>query len=153
MIVVSDTSPITALLAVKQERLLRLLFREVVIPRAVREELMRWHQSIPDWLRVADVRNEAEALRLAQIVDQGEAEAIELAKELGADRLLIDERKGRRLAMDEGVRVLSLVGLALLAKKKGLIISARDFLRQLETEAGVFLAAKIRERALQSVGE
>ena len=36
-------------------------------------------------------------------MDAGEAEAIELALELYADRLLLDERKGRKLALQEGV--------------------------------------------------
>ena len=56
MIVVSDTSPITALMAVGQEELLRLLFGEVNIPQAVGEELMRGHGAFPTWLRVEPVR-------------------------------------------------------------------------------------------------
>jgi hypothetical protein len=40
MIVVSDTSPITALLAVEQVELLKQLFGEVVIPNAVEVELL-----------------------------------------------------------------------------------------------------------------
>ena len=39
MIVVSDTSPITALLAVEKADLLKQLFGEVVIPNAVETEL------------------------------------------------------------------------------------------------------------------
>src|SRR5205823_2843711 len=105
MIVVSDTSPITALLAVGAESLLAQLFTEVVIPSAVRDELIRSHSSLPPWLKVEVVRNPTKAARFARTVDIGEAEAIELALELHADRLLIDERKGRRLASQEGIPV------------------------------------------------
>jgi len=119
MIVVSDTSPITALLGIGEAELLPKLFGEVIIPEAVRDELLRGHDALPSWLRVEAVGNRDEALRLAELVDRGEAEAIELAKELRADRLLIDERKGRRLAEQESVPVIGLVGVVLLAKTKG----------------------------------
>jgi hypothetical protein len=83
----------------------------------------------------------------------GEAEAIELAKELHADRLLIDERKGRRLALQEGVAVIGLRGVVLLAKRNQLIPSARILLQRLESQAGMYLAAPVRETALKRVGE
>jgi len=47
MIVVSDTSPITALLTVGAEVLLPRLFDEVIIPGAVRAELLRSHPDLP----------------------------------------------------------------------------------------------------------
>ena len=47
MIVVSDTSPVTALLTVGQANLLVKLFEEVVIPPTVRDELTRCHPSLP----------------------------------------------------------------------------------------------------------
>lgn len=84
MMVVSDTSPLTALLTVGEADLLPRLFAEVVIPQAVRDELLRSHSFLPTWLRVEAVKNRAEALRIAEVVDAGEAEAIELAKELHA---------------------------------------------------------------------
>jgi predicted nucleic acid-binding protein len=76
-----------------------------------------------------------------------------LAKELKADRLLIDERKGRRLAVQEGVPVIGLVGMVLLAKKKGLIASAGAMLDRLQEEAGMYLTDDIRNEALKSVAE
>jgi len=82
MIVVSDTSPLTALLTVGDAGLLPQLFTEVVIPEAVQNELMRGHALLPDWLRVAKVQNAVEVRKFAEIVDDGEAEAIELAREL-----------------------------------------------------------------------
>ncbi len=98
MIVVSDTSPRTALLTAGAADVLPKLFHEVIIPEAVRDELRRGHPELPSWLRVAAVANHARARQYAQIVDAGEAEAIQLAKELHADQLLIDERKGRSIA-------------------------------------------------------
>jgi predicted nucleic acid-binding protein len=153
MIVVSDTSPLTALMALGEERILQQLFTEVVIPEAVRDELLRCHAPLPVWLQVQAVSDESEARRFASIVDLGEAEAIELAKELKADRLLIDERKGRRLAVQEGVPVIGLVGMVLLAKKKGLIASAGAMLDRLQEEAGMYLTDDVRNEALKSVAE
>ena len=153
MIVVSDTSPLTALLTVGEARLLPELFAEVVIPEAVQKELLRNHPNLPDWLRVASVQNTAQAAKYSQLVDAGEAEAIELARELHADRLLIDERKGRKLAVQEGVAVIGLLGVVLLAKRKEFIPSARLLLERLDREAGMYLAPDIREAALKTVGE
>jgi len=61
MIVVSDTSPLTAFLTVGQADLLTRLFGEVVIPQAVEEELQRTHPTLPNWLRVEPLKNPAKA--------------------------------------------------------------------------------------------
>jgi len=153
MIVVSDTSPITALLTVGEAGLLPTLFAEVIIPESVRDELLRSHAPLPAWLRVEPVRNSREAQRFAEVVDTGEAEAIALAKELHADRLLIDERKGRRLAKEEGIPVIGLLGVVLLGRQRQIIPSARTLLLRLEKEAGMYLSEDIREQALRTVGE
>ncbi len=153
MIVVSDTSPLTVLLTVGEESLLIKLFTEVVIPEAVRNELLRAHPSLPGWLRVVSIMDAVQVQKYSRLVDVGEAEAIELARELQADRLLIDERKGRKLALQEGVAVIGLLGVVLLAKRKALIPSARGLLDRMAVEAGMYLADDIRDQALKTVGE
>jgi predicted nucleic acid-binding protein len=153
MIVVSDTSPITALLRVGAESLLTRLFTEVVIPSAVRDELLRSHSPLPPWLRVEVVQNLDQARQYARVVDIGEAEAIELALELHADRLLIDDRKGRQLAAKEGIPVIGLLGVVLLSKRRNLIPSARILLDQIEREAGMYLDRDLKESALKTVDE
>lgn len=55
MIVVSDTSAITALLQVRRESLLKELYDDVVIPEAVRTELLRTHPLLPAFLRSVKV--------------------------------------------------------------------------------------------------
>lgn len=99
------------------------------------------------------MRDEAQVLAFERVVDRGEAEAIALAQELRANWLLIDEREGRRLAKEAAVPVLGLVGVILIAKRAGLIPSARNLLGELERDAGIYLAEELRELALKSVGE
>lgn len=153
MIVVSDTSPLTALLTVEQAELLVRLFGDVVIPVAVSAELLRSHDRLPIWLRVESLREPTQAWIYAATVDRGEAEAIALARELKADLLLMDERKGRRLAREEGVAVLGPLGVVLLAKRRGLIPSARALVNRLENEAGIYLGERLKADALKTVQE
>ena len=153
MIVVSDTSPLTALLTVGEAELLVRLFGEVWIPDAVEIELRRSHPSLPDWLHVRPVCDAAKARVFMESLDRGEAEAIALAEELHADHLLMDERKGRRLAQQQGLVVVGLLGVVLMAKRRALIPSARSLLQKLDERAGVYLGNELRESALKTVGE
>ena len=153
MIIVSDTSPLTALLTIGEEEILQRLFGEVVIPKAVLNELLLNHSILPDWLITKAVTDEKEVRRFAILLDAGEAEAIELAKELHADRLLMDERKGRRIAIQEGIPVIGLLGVIILAKKKGLIPSVGILLGRLESEAGFYLSSDLKAEALRTIGE
>lgn len=140
-------------MAVGRADLLKALFRDVVIPKAVETELRRSHSVFPGWLRVRALSDSGKARTYANTVDRGEAEAIALAEELHADHLLIDERKGRRLARQRGVPVLGLLGVVLLAKRQGLIMSARSLLDDLDQTAGVYLTDELKNTALKKVGE
>lgn len=71
MIVVSDTSPLTALITIGGQELLPRLFSEVVIPIGVRDELLRAHSVLPDWLRLEAVGDSEEAARLMIDLDRG----------------------------------------------------------------------------------
>ena len=63
MIVVSDTSPLTALLTVAEEEILPKLFEKVIIPAAVFKELQSGHTSLPPWIEVQAVQNVSQTLR------------------------------------------------------------------------------------------
>ena len=153
MIVVSDTSPITALITIGKFDLLTELFGEVIIPDAVETELLAEHSMLPPRLRVQSVTSVQAVAAYRAVVDPGEAEAIQLAKELVADRLLIDDAKGRSVAASEGLPVVGLVGVVLLAKRNGLIASARETLNRLRVEAGAYFSEALVASALKSIGE
>lgn len=153
MIVVSDTSLVSNLLNIGRESLLPQIFGQVLIPPSVERELLRFHRELPDFLKRVAPTDQVRLSRLRGELDPGEAEAICLACESKADRLLIDESLGRAVALREGVPIIGLVGVLVLAKQRGLLVSIAPLLQQLEQVAGFRLSQSVKESALRAVGE
>ncbi len=107
MLIVCDTSPITNLLQIGHLDVLEKLFGQVIIPEKVFEELSFYeHQKEKienlEWISVKTVQNQKKVKLLNERLDSGEAEAIVLAKEINADIIIIDEKKGRVIAEEYG---------------------------------------------------
>lgn len=64
---------------------------------------------------------------LSKELDTGEAEAIALAVELKADRLLIDERLGRSAALRLGLKITGVLGILVAAKRNNLIQEVKKY--------------------------
>ena len=128
---VADTGPLIALARAEQLDLLRRLYRRVVIPPAVRDELAigtdrpgaRHLENAlsANWLAVESVASHRAIAELRRILDPGEAEAIALAEQLDARFLLIDDAAGRRAARRRGVLVTGVAGVLLAAKSRGAV--------------------------------
>jgi hypothetical protein len=153
MIVVSDTSAITSLLQIGRIDLLTRLYGEVVIPTAVERELRHDHPVLPDCLRVERVADRAQVERLVRAVDLGEAEAIALMIEGRGDLLLMDERRGRLIAQNEGVPVIGLLGALTEAKQRGVIASLAEIVERLQRVAGFRVSPELKRRLLAEAGE
>lgn len=163
MIVVSDTSPLSGLAIAQHLPLLQQLYGKVVVPPAVADELRRGGQEDPrinqalslDWIEVQQPTDSAlvATLQTEHNLDRGESEAIALALELEADELLIDERLGRREASRLGISVTGLLGILLLAKRRGLISVIRPVLDDLINEAGFRVSSQLYAEVLIAAGE
>ena len=105
-----------------------------------------------DWLEHRAVKDTAGALALQSRLDEGESEAIILALELGADLLLIDDRAGRMVAMEQGVRVIGLLGLLNEAKRQGLIERLAPVVAAVR-QADFRISPALAERVLREAGE
>lgn len=153
MIVVCDTSCVSNLMAIGRADLLTLLFGDTLIPPAVRNELLRFHGSIPSWLQEKPPTDIEYVERLRQELDLGEAEGIALAKALGADRLLVDESLGRTVARREGLQIMGVVGVLIASKQRGLIPAIRPLFHELREMAGFWIADEVIEAAASKVNE
>jgi predicted nucleic acid-binding protein len=118
MTVVSNTTPLNYLILTELTEVLPTLFGRVYAPPGVIEELSHprspesvraWASSPPGWLVVRGATQVDETLPKA--LQKGEVEAISLAQELGADWVLIDERKASREAESRGLRVVGTLGI------------------------------------------
>lgn len=153
MIVVSDTSPITNLVDIGRLELLRTLFGTAVIPREVFRELADGGIGVPDWIEVRDVRDRTRVADLENRLDPGEAEALSLAIEIKANLVLVDERRGRAVAKDLGVRTIGVLGVLLRAKSEGHIVAVAPLLDELIRTAGFYVSATLRVQTLELAGE
>jgi predicted nucleic acid-binding protein len=152
MVIISDTSPLTALLLIGRGDLLTSLFERVVIPPAVQRELLCAHADLPHWLEVtAPQRIPASVLEGG--LDAEETEAIALALDLHPDTLLMDERLGRRLAQRHGLPVTGLVGLLALAKNSGLISAVVPVIRDLQDKGNCWFGHQLLTEVCAAVGE
>ena len=160
MIVVSDTSPISNLAAIGQLVILQQLYSEVIIPTAVYQELLDSGVEDPavlaiqtlDWVQVCSVTNAVLSQSLQASLDAGEAEAIVLAVELAADRLLMDERRGRQQAMQAGLKVTGLLGVLLAAKQQSVIATVQPILDALIAN-GFWVRDELYAETLRLAGE
>lgn len=153
MIVVSDTSCITNLIAIGRAHLLADVFGRVIIPSAVRDELLVEHEDLPAFIEVQTVKDAAAVFAiLSDEIDLGEAEAVILAEELNADVLLIDESAGRALAAQRGLRIVGVLGVFREAKARGFVSEIRPDVDALQAR-GFWISPALRERVLRDLGE
>lgn len=161
MAIVSNTSPISNLAKVGQLDLMQRLYGVILIPNAVYEELLdeRAGEAVitavqsATWLDVYSVQNQELVDELRDRINVGEAEAISLAVEVAAARLLIDERLGRQAATERGLTVTGVLGILLAAKRQGLIRAVRPTIDALITQAGFRISSQLHTDVLIAAGE
>lgn len=161
MIVVCNTSPIMNLAVVGQLNLLEQLYDRIFIPVAVSQELsaidLEQHGTLViqslSWIEMRTVSNRTLVDSLLLELDVGEAETIVLAMEMKADLLLLDERRGRKVASRFGLRFIGLLGMLVEAKHKGLIVEVKPILNNVIAKAGFWVNNLLYTRILREVGE
>ncbi len=118
MKVVVDTSALIALSNINRLDLLRRLFTDVLVSRAVAEE---YGEPLPGWVRVLNTKNRQLVQALLGYVHRGEAETISLAIEVKANIVILDDKKARNIARKLGLKVIGTIGILILAIKQNLI--------------------------------
>ena len=161
MIVVSDTTPLIGLASIQRFDLLQQLFGEVYIPQAVYDEaVLAGHEqggakrevSMSTWIKVVGVQDRLAVEVLLDEMDLGEAEAIVLARELSAEWVLMDERKGRRKLTQLGLHKIGTLGILLKAKQAGFVSEIRPDLEKLRQQ-GFSISQVVIDAVLREANE
>ena len=157
-VAVVNASPLIYLTGAGQLDLLLLAGDQIVVPRAVADEVGRWGADDPvaralvqtAWLEI--VLN-PQVPPSIQAWDLGAGEAAVLSYALAEPAVaILDDRAGRRCALAHRIPLRGTLGLVLLAKKRGRIDAARPLLDRLRDE-GMYLSDAVLHRALALVGE
>ncbi len=161
MIVVSNTTPLIGLAVLQRFDLLRQLFGEIYIAQAVYTEAVvagreaggaKHEVSSADWIHTVEVKDRLAVEVLLDELDLGEAETIVLAHELGADWILMDEKKGRRKLSQLGMSKMGTVGILLKAKQVGLLSTIQPDLEKLHQQ-GFSISQDVINAVLRQAGE
>jgi predicted nucleic acid-binding protein len=151
---VVNASPLILLAKIDSLFLLEQLAAEVVVPLAVRGEVIAGLTSypieFPSWLILRD-----DLPLPAEIAgwDLGAGESQVLAHALTSGyEAVLDDLQGRRCARALGVLTTGSLGVILRAKRQGIIPAARPLVENLLLK-GMYLSRELAEMALREVGE
>lgn len=127
-IVISDSTTLISLINIERLGLLFKFTKTIIITQAVYKEVSQprhaknvLDDSIEKKQVIVKTVDKNEDLKLLLIrLDQGESESILLAQKENLP-LIIDEKKGRSVAQEFGIKIIGLVGILLVLKKKKLL--------------------------------
>lgn len=124
--VVSDSTTLISLLNIDRFELLFKFSKTIIISQAVYTEVsyQNYAKQVLDGFikdKRVIVKSIVDNKKLSQLLirlDLGESESILLAKKENLP-LIIDEKKGRSVATEFGLKIIDLIGILLIFKKKG----------------------------------
>jgi predicted nucleic acid-binding protein len=155
--IVVNASPLIVLSRAGRIDLLTLVGNPIHVPESVNREVrehsdeaarvldtISWLQIVPDPAVLPVVRS--------WDLGPGESAVLEWAQANRPARAIIDDYAARKLANVLAVPVTGTLGLALLARQRGLFPSARPLVEEF-VRAGLYLSDSVIEHALRLVGE
>jgi len=160
--IVSNSSPLMYLAKIGKLDILKSLFKEIIIPNQVYEEIIRGEEEKyfdvliieraveEGWIKVKKVEIEEKIEKLASEIDYGEVAVISLAKKLKPFLVLIDDASARVIAESFGFNVKGTLYVLLKACKNKLINKKelKDLINRL-----VFLGFRISQELYIQVFE
>lgn len=156
--IVSNATPIIALLKIDKLQILKDLYGTISIPQEVFNEIEAGKNkefytdlSKIEWVKIEKIRN-IKSLSYFLDLDKGEAEAIILATETEADLIILDETLGRFHAKYAGLKVTGTIGVLLKAKKSGYITKLKPLLLELRSKS-VWLSENFIKEILKMANE
>ena len=150
--IVSDSTALIILLDLKRIDLLKNIFEKVMIPKSVYAEIsVKKPIDLPEFIDIVNVKKSDILHTLKLLLDLGESEAIALAKELNMP-IIIDEKKGRKIAKNLNIKIIGLLGIVYLNVKKGFITKEdAEFFLKSAVNHGYRIKSELVDEVLKSL--
>lgn len=127
--IISDTSCLILFHKIGELDLLRKVYETVTTTPEVAKEFM---YTLPDWIRIEEVKDKKYQDFLETQIDWGEASAIALAKEMESPLVLLDDLKARKLAVKLNLKVTGTLGVIHKAKQIGVLENIKPIIEKLQ---------------------
>lgn len=129
--VIADTSCLIVLNRTNLIHILRDLYGNIIVTDEVASE---YGNALPQWVRVENVKNRNALKLISTFLDLGEASSCALALETDNSIIIIDDLKGRKIAVRLGLKITGTLGVVLRAKERKMIGSLKNVVEQLRNE-------------------
>ena len=158
--VIADSTPLIALSYIGHLDLLRQLYQDIYIPKAVYDEInikkdaaSEALSSALDWIHVVEVDETIDRSMYKARLHTGEVEVIILAQQSPvADLVIIDDNAAKKTAKYLGLTVTGTMGVLLKAKRTGSIQAVAPLLEKMK-DNGFYITDTIIKLTLEQAGE
>ncbi len=152
-IVVSDTTALIILAKSDSLSFLSNLFKKIYIPQAVynelvvKDDIVKYKIEKFDKISIKTIKNIQILHKVQNLnIDKGEVEAISLALELDL-KLIIDEKKGRKIALNQGLKIVGILGILIENyRQKFISFDETLFSLKLFRANGLRISEELREK-------
>lgn len=147
-VIIADTSCLIIYERINKLEILQGTFSELIVTKEVAEE----YGELPNWMKIIELKDDEQYLKLAKNLGKGEASSIALALEVENSLLIIDEKKGRKIAEELGVEIIGSLGILIKAKDKGIIQSVKEVIALIE-KTNFRISEAVKKKVLNEAGE
>ena len=157
--VVVNSTPLIIFGNIDDLKILQELYGEIIIPRAVFEEVtskdddakLKLSQNL-SWIKVLEVQDKNNRKMYQAKLHDGEVEVMMLSNEISADLLIIDDNAAKKTEKFLGFTVTGTLGVILKAKSEGIIPQVKPILDEILRQ-GFYISSKLMETVLKTSNE
>ena len=155
--VIVNSTPMIALANIGKIDLLRQVYRKIVIPQAVYDEIIspsvkKQVEERRDWITVEHIEDHSQKRMYRAKLHAGEVEVMILAQEQNAELVILDDNAAKKTAKYLGLSVTGTLGVLLRAKREGYITAVSPLMDALARDH-FFIDEKVRSMVLKQAGE
>lgn len=157
--VIVNSTPIIILSNAQSLSVLKSVYQEITIPKAVFDEVTAKEDSACnelknnlDWIHIENISNQASKRMYQAKLHAGEVEVMILAQETNADLVILDDNAAKKTAKFLGLTITGTMGVLLKAKSLGFISEVKPIIDRIK-DNGFFITNELYNLILNQAGE